>query len=109
MVQGARETRMTGDESTGQIELLVLDGAVEDQVETDVAGGSAFALTSRDPEKETENADTVAIIPYGLCTRRSRRRGRPTRRQTRIADGCDDARRVAAVGHEPDPAAHGYP
>ena len=65
MVQGARETRMTGDESTGQIELLVLDGAVEDQVETDVAGGSAFALTSRDPEKETENEDTVAIIPYG--------------------------------------------
>ena len=57
---------MTGDESTGQTELLVLDGAVEpDQVEVDVAGGSAFALTIRDPEKETENEDTVAIIPYG--------------------------------------------
>jgi serine/threonine protein phosphatase PrpC len=57
---------MTGDESTGHTELLVLDGAVEpDQVEIDVAGGSAFALTIRDPEKETENEDTVAIIPYG--------------------------------------------
>ena len=45
---------MTGDESTGQTELLVLDGAVEpDQVEIDVAGGSAFAVTIRDPEKET--------------------------------------------------------
>lgn len=41
---------MTGDEPTGQIELLVLDGAAEpDQVEVDIAGGSAFALTSRDP------------------------------------------------------------
>ena len=57
---------MTGDEPTGQTELLVLNGAVEpDQVEIDVAGGSAFALTIRDPEKETENEDTVAIIPYG--------------------------------------------
>ena len=57
---------MTGDEPTGQSELLVLNGAVEpDQVEIDVAGGSAFALTVRDPEKETENEDTVAIIPYG--------------------------------------------
>ena len=57
---------MTGDEPTGQIDLLVLNGAVEpDQVEVDVAGGSAFAMTSRDPEKETENEDTVAIIPYG--------------------------------------------
>jgi serine/threonine protein phosphatase PrpC len=57
---------MTDDDSTGQTELLVLDGAVEpDQVEIDVAGGSAFALTIRDPEKQTENEDTVAIIPYG--------------------------------------------
>ena len=57
---------MTGDEPTGQSDLLVLNGAIEpDQVEIDVAGGSAFALTIRDPEKETENEDTVAIIPYG--------------------------------------------
>ena len=57
---------MTGEEAIAQIDLLVLDGAVEpDQVAVDVAGGSAVALTSRDPEKETENEDTVAIIPYG--------------------------------------------
>jgi serine/threonine protein phosphatase PrpC len=57
---------MTGDEPTGQSDLLVLNGAIEpDQVEIDVAGGSAFAVTIRDPEKETENEDTVAIIPYG--------------------------------------------
>ena len=57
---------MTDAEPTGHTELLVLDGAVEpDQVEVDVAGGSAFALTIRDPEKETENEDTVAIVPYG--------------------------------------------
>lgn len=57
---------MTGDEPTGQTELLVLNGAVEpDQVEVNVGGGAVFALTSRDPEKTTENEDTVAIIPYG--------------------------------------------
>jgi serine/threonine protein phosphatase PrpC len=57
---------MTSDEPTGQNDLLVLDGAFEpDQVEIDVAGGSAFALTIRDPDKDTENEDTVAIIPYG--------------------------------------------
>ena len=57
---------MTGDESTGQIDLLVLNGAFEpDQVEVNVAGGSAVALSKKDPGKETENEDTVAIIPYG--------------------------------------------
>ena len=66
MVPGTGDTRMNGDEPRGQTDLLVLDGAVEpDQVELDVAGGSAFALTQRDPEKETENEDTVAIVPYG--------------------------------------------
>jgi serine/threonine protein phosphatase PrpC len=58
---------MTGDEPIQQSDLLVLDGATEpDQVEITVAGGSAIALTRRDPEKDTENEDTVAIIPYGL-------------------------------------------
>ena len=57
---------MTGDDAIAQTDLLVLDGALEpDRIEVDVAGGSAFALTSRDPEKESENEDTVAIIPYG--------------------------------------------
>ena len=57
---------MSGDEATARTELLVLNGATEpDQAEVDVAGGSAFACTQRDPEKHTENEDTVAIIPYG--------------------------------------------
>ena len=57
---------MTGDEPTGRTDLLVLNGAFEpDQVEVDVAGGSAIALSKKDPGKETENEDTVAVIPYG--------------------------------------------
>ena len=57
---------MTGDEPTQRHDLLVLDGAFEpDQVEINVAGGSAVAYTARDPGKETENEDTTAIIPYG--------------------------------------------
>lgn len=57
---------MTIDETTQQSDTLVLDGAFEpDQVTLDVAGGSAVAFTSRDPFKETENEDTVAVIPYG--------------------------------------------
>jgi len=58
---------MNGDEPTEQHDLLILNGAFEpDQVEISVAGGSAVACTSKDPRKETENEDTVAIIPYGL-------------------------------------------
>ncbi len=57
---------MTSDELTKQSDTLVLDGAFEpDQVVVDVAGGSAVAFTSRDPFKDTENEDTVAVIPYG--------------------------------------------
>ena len=57
---------MTGDEPTQLESLLVLDGAAEpDQVEVTVAGGSAVALTRREPGKQTGNEDTVAIIPYG--------------------------------------------
>jgi serine/threonine protein phosphatase PrpC len=57
---------MTGDEPTEQHDLLVLDGALEpDQVEVNIAGGSAVACTQKEPGKETENEDTVAIIPYG--------------------------------------------
>ncbi len=57
---------MTGDEPTQQEHVLILDGAVEpDQAEMAVAGGSAIALTRRDPEKTTDNEDTVAVIPYG--------------------------------------------
>jgi serine/threonine protein phosphatase PrpC len=57
---------MTGDELTQQSDTLVLDGAfAPDQVEVEVAGGVAVARTSKDPFKETENEDTVAVIPYG--------------------------------------------
>jgi serine/threonine protein phosphatase PrpC len=57
---------MTGDEPTQQSDLLVLNGTVEpDQAEVAVAGGTALALTRRDPQKDTDNEDTVAIIPYG--------------------------------------------
>ena len=57
---------MTTDEPTQQSDTLVLDGAFEpDQVSVEVAGGSAVAFTSRDPFKDTENEDTVAVIPYG--------------------------------------------
>ena len=57
---------MTGDVPTHQFDTLVLDGAVApDQAEVAVAGGMAVAYTSRDPFKETENEDTIAVIPYG--------------------------------------------
>jgi len=57
---------MTGDEPAQQVEMLVLNGAFEpDQVEVQVAGGSAVAITRKDPGKETENEDTAALIPYG--------------------------------------------
>jgi serine/threonine protein phosphatase PrpC len=57
---------MTDDTPAQLTDFLILDGAVEpDQVEINVGGGSVVALTSRDPEKDTENEDTVAVIPYG--------------------------------------------
>jgi serine/threonine protein phosphatase PrpC len=57
---------MMGDEFTQQFDTLVLDGAVTpDQVEVEVAGGAVVAYTGRDPFKESENEDTVAVIPYG--------------------------------------------
>lgn len=47
-------------------ELLLLDAAYEpQQIQADVAGGTAVAYSCRDPGKETENEDSVAIIPYG--------------------------------------------
>jgi serine/threonine protein phosphatase PrpC len=45
---------------------LMLDGAIgPDFVDVDVAGGQAVAYSCRSPYKETENEDTVAILPYG--------------------------------------------
>lgn len=47
-------------------DVLLLDGAVAaDFVETSVAGGRVVAYTNRDPSKQTQNEDTVALIPYG--------------------------------------------
>ena len=48
-----------------QSDPLILGAHDPDEAEVNVGGGSAFALTCRDPEKETDNEDTVAIIPYG--------------------------------------------
>lgn len=45
---------------------LILDGAVEPDLRTlPVAGGNVVAFTCRDPEKDTSNEDTVAVLPYG--------------------------------------------
>lgn len=47
-------------------DLLVLDGAFEpDYQHARVAGGSIVAFTVRAPDKESENEDTVAVIPCG--------------------------------------------
>jgi serine/threonine protein phosphatase PrpC len=47
-------------------ELLVLDGAfAPDYQQAEVGGGSMVAFTARAPDKDTENEDTVAVIPWG--------------------------------------------
>lgn len=46
--------------------VLLLDAAfAPEQAYADVAGGMAVAYSCRDPYKDSENEDTVAIIPYG--------------------------------------------
>ena len=58
--------RVKPDERKPLADVLVLDGAAEpDRVEAGVAGGHALAYTCRDPDKASENEDTVAIVPYG--------------------------------------------
>ncbi len=50
--------------SNEQIEIL--DGAIEpDSFEKKLGGGTVAAYCDRSPDKETENEDTVAAIPYG--------------------------------------------
>jgi serine/threonine protein phosphatase PrpC len=47
-------------------EITVLDGATEAHRHSAAAGGGAYvAYTCRAPDKNTENEDTVAVIPYG--------------------------------------------
>lgn len=46
--------------------VVMLDGAFEaDRLRLDAGGGSLVAYTSRSPDKDTGNEDTVAIIPWG--------------------------------------------
>ena len=46
--------------------IAMLDGATEpDSIAAQLGGGSIVAYTDRSPDKETENEDTVAAIPYG--------------------------------------------
>jgi serine/threonine protein phosphatase PrpC len=47
-------------------DVLILDGAIEPQLEEiNIVGGTAILYTCRDPDKVTENEDTLAVIPYG--------------------------------------------
>ena len=46
--------------------LILLDGeSVPDELNVEVGGGQVVAFTGRAPDKDTENQDAVAIIPYG--------------------------------------------
>jgi PPM family protein phosphatase len=49
-----------------QHQMILLDGdAVPDKIRADIGGGEVLAYTGRAPDKESENQDTVGIIPYG--------------------------------------------
>jgi len=46
--------------------LILLDGeSVPDKLDLEIGGGQVVAYTGRAPDKDTENQDAVAIIPYG--------------------------------------------
>ncbi len=69
-MQGARQARLTarpGSVVSNLIDgLLVLDGAfTPDSQSAGVGGGSVVAFTERAPDKDTENEDTIAVIPWG--------------------------------------------
>ena len=70
LVQGARQARLTAravsDMSNLIGGLLLLDGAFKpDSQAASVGGGSVVAFTERSPDKDTENEDTIAVIPWG--------------------------------------------
>lgn len=47
-------------------QIVVLDGAAMPHcINDELGGGSVIAYSDRSPDKETENEDTVAAIPYG--------------------------------------------
>lgn len=46
--------------------MVMLDGAdVPEVLQLEVGGGQLIAYTARSPDKDTDNEDTVAAIPYG--------------------------------------------
>lgn len=46
--------------------VIVLDAASQEQkLHTEIGGGSIVACTCRAPDKESDNEDCVAVIPYG--------------------------------------------
>ena len=46
--------------------MKILDGRTEpDRVSIAIAGGTLVAYTGRAPDKDSDNEDTVAAIPYG--------------------------------------------
>ncbi|HEX7060567.1 MAG TPA: protein phosphatase 2C domain-containing protein [Woeseiaceae bacterium] len=46
--------------------MVMLDGAdVPELLQLEVGGGQLIAYTARSPDKDTDNEDTVAAIPYG--------------------------------------------
>jgi serine/threonine protein phosphatase PrpC len=48
------------------VDIAMLDGATgPDSMEASLGGGTLVAYTNRSPDKDTENEDTVAVIPYG--------------------------------------------
>lgn len=69
-MQGARAARLTaraGSVVSNLIDgLLLLDGAFKpDSQAAEAGGGSVVAFTERSPDKDTENEDTLAVIPWG--------------------------------------------
>ena len=47
-------------------DVVLLDGAFgEDRKALQIGGGALVAYTRQSPDKDTENEDTVAIIPWG--------------------------------------------
>lgn len=50
-------------------DMLLLDGAFEaDRQSASICGGTCVAYTCRSPDKETENEDTLAVIPFGTAS-----------------------------------------
>ena len=47
--------------------MILLDGSMQpERLEASVGGGEIVAYTGRSPDKDIENQDAIAVIPYGL-------------------------------------------